>query len=183
MNRIPRNEHPRPDFERENWLCLNGEWDFSYDQPVFDKKIIVPYACETELSGINDKGFHPVVFYRRSFTLPEDMKGKRIFLRFGAVDYESEVFVNGQAVARHTGGQTPFGCDITGALTDGENEITLRAFDDPFDMEMPRGKQLGEKIAQYFLLPHHRHLAERVAGGGGRYASCFLPRDPSARRA
>ena len=52
MNQIPRPEYPRPDFQRENWLPLNGEWDFSFDEPIFDWKILVPFACETKLSGI-----------------------------------------------------------------------------------------------------------------------------------
>ena len=52
MTAIPRSEHPRPDFERDNWMCLNGEWDFSLDEKKFDRKIIVPFAFETKLSGI-----------------------------------------------------------------------------------------------------------------------------------
>ena len=58
MTAIPRSEHPRPDFERDNWMCLNGEWDFSLDEKKFDRTIIVPFAFETELSGIGDKEFH-----------------------------------------------------------------------------------------------------------------------------
>ena len=77
MNQIPRPEYPRPDFQREKWLPLNGEWDFSFDEPIFDQKILVPFACETKLSGIHDTSFHNAVWYRRSFSLPEPMHGCR----------------------------------------------------------------------------------------------------------
>lgn len=87
MNQIPRPEYPRPDFQRENWLPLNGEWDFSFDEPIFDWKILVPFACETKLSGIHDTSFHNAVWYRRSFSLPEPMHDRQILLHFGAVDY------------------------------------------------------------------------------------------------
>ena len=73
MMDMPRSEYPRPQFRRDSWLCLNGEWDFSFENNTFDKKIIVPYACETALSGIEDRGFHKTVWYRRTFSLPEEM--------------------------------------------------------------------------------------------------------------
>lgn len=143
---IPRSEHPRPDFERDNWLCLNGEWEFSIDEPIFDRTIIVPFACETKLSGVCDKGFHKTVWYRRKFLLPERMKGKRVLLHFGAVDYACRLWVNGQYIREHTGGQTGFSADITeNILEDGENILELRVYDDYEDMEMPRGKQFWEK--------------------------------------
>ena len=141
---VPRSEYPRPDFRREHWLCLNGQWDFSIGESTFDKKITVPYACEAPLSGIGDKGFHKTVWYRRTFTLPEEMVGKRILLHFGAVDYICDVWINGQHVCSHTGGQVGFEADITEALLDGENTIQVKAFDDYADPSMPRGKQYWE---------------------------------------
>ena len=141
---VPRSEYPRPDFRRELWLCLNGQWDFSIGESTFDKKITVPYACEAPLSGIGDKGFHKTVWYRRTFTLPEEMVGKRILLHFGAVDYICDVWINGQHVCSHTGGQVGFEADITEALLDGENTIQVKAFDDYADPSMPRGKQYWE---------------------------------------
>lgn len=145
MTRVPRSEYPRPNFRRDNWLCLNGEWDFSIGEKTLDRKIMVPYACETALSGIEDKGFHKTVWYRRKFTLPGEMGGKRILLHFGAVDYQCDVWVNGQYIRSHTGGQTSFEADITDAVdqTD-DNTIELKAEDDYRDMEMPRGKQFWE---------------------------------------
>ena len=145
MTRVPRSEYPRPNFRRDNWLCLNGEWDFSIGEKTLDRKIMVPYACETALSGIEDKGFHKTVWYRRKFTLPGEMGGKRILLHFGAVDYQCDVWVNGQYIRSHTGGQTSFEADITDAVDQtGDNTIELKAEDDYRDMEMPRGKQFWE---------------------------------------
>ena len=145
MTRVPRSEYPRPNFRRDNWLCLNGEWDFSIGEKMLDRKIMVPYACETALSGIEDKGFHKTVWYRRKFTLPGEMGGKRILLHFGAVDYQCDVWVNGQYIRSHTGGQTSFEADITDAVDQtGDNTIELKAEDDYRDMEMPRGKQFWE---------------------------------------
>ena len=142
MNRIPRPEYPRPDFQREKWLPLNGEWDFSFDEPIFDQKILVPFACETKLSGIHDTSFHNAVWYRRSFSLPEPMHDRQILLHFGAVDYTCRLWVNDQFIREHTGGQCGFSADITDALNaSGENVIVLEARDDPADLEMPRGKQ------------------------------------------
>lgn len=145
MTRVPRSEYPRPNFRRDDWLCLNGEWDFSIGEKTLDRKIVVPYACETALSGIEDKGFHKTVWYRRKFTLPGKMGGKRILLHFGAVDYQCDVWVNGQYIRSHTGGQTSFEADITDAVDQtGDNTIELKAEDDYRDMEMPRGKQFWE---------------------------------------
>lgn len=146
MTAIPRSEHPRPDFERDNWMCLNGEWDFSLDEKKFDRTIIVPFAFETELSGIGDKEFHKMVWYRKTFKLPERMKAKRVILHFGAVDYACDLWVNGTYIREHKGGQTSFSADITEAVAaDDENVIELKVFDDYEDMEMPRGKQFWEQ--------------------------------------
>lgn len=142
----PRCEYPRPDFERDNWLSLNGEWAFSIGQKTYDRTIVVPFACETALSGIGACGFHRQVFYRRSVTLPETMHHKRIILHFGAVDYLCRVWVNGQFIQSHTGGQTAFSMDISHAICPEEPfVIEVEAQDDPFDMEMPRGKQFWEE--------------------------------------
>ena len=108
MANLPRSEYPRPNFRRDNWLCLNGEWDFSMGERTFDRTIIVPDACETKLSGIEDTGFHKIVWYRKRFTLPEAMQGKRILLHFGAVDYRCDLWVNGTYIRNHIGGQTTF---------------------------------------------------------------------------
>ena len=151
---FPRPEHPRPDFQRSDWLNLNGEWAFAFDddnaglrekwyQPGHSLKrsILVPFAYQTKLSGIGPTDeIHPVLWYRRSFEIPESMKGRRILLHFGAVDFEAAVYVNGEAAGCHRGGYTPFTLDITRLLKPGENDLCLRVEDRP-DCSQPRGKQ------------------------------------------
>lgn len=140
----PRAEYPRPQFVRDNWLNLNGAWDFSFDTDCFDRTITVPYAYQTKLSGIDLQDFHDIVWYRKAFTLPAAMEGKRILLQFGAVDYRCWLWVNGQYLTEHTGGHVGFQADITGALREGENQIVLKVEDRADDLEMPRGKQFWE---------------------------------------
>ncbi len=142
---IPRNEYPRPQFVRREWINLNGEWEFSFDTDIFDKKITVPYAYQTKLSGINIQDFHDVVWYRRTFAIPEKMLGKVILLHFGAVDYECDVWVNNMFVAHHTGGHIGFDVDISNVIQVGNNEIKLKVKDCASDLEMPRGKQYWEE--------------------------------------
>ena len=149
MSYIPRSEHPRPDFKRDNWMSLNGEWDFSIGTSSFDKSIIVPYACESKLSGIAQTGFHPVVWYGRGFTVPDSMHGKRIILHFGAVDYRCWLWVNGELVKSHIGGQSSFSIDITDQVRfDGSNRLELKVEDDPKNMEQLRGKQFWEESSR-----------------------------------
>ena len=153
-NAIPRPEHPRPDFMRDTFLNLNGVWEFAFDdedvglnegwyQPGFklDRQIVVPFCYQSEASGIGPTDeIHPVMWYRRSFTVPEDMKGRNVLVKFGAVDFEATVYVNGHAVGGHKGGYTPFEVDATPFLREGENDLCLRVEDRP-DPIQPRGKQ------------------------------------------
>jgi beta-galactosidase/beta-glucuronidase len=145
--------HPRPRLTRDRWFDLCGTWAFAYDDDnagldsrwqdhadKFDRQIQVPFPPESELSGINDKGYHPVVWYRRTFPAPQQ-PGERLILHFGAVDYSARVWVNGQLVATHEGGHTPFSADITTVLVEGEQVVVVRAEDRPLDGSMPRGKQ------------------------------------------
>jgi beta-galactosidase/beta-glucuronidase len=153
----PRGEVPNPQFQRPQWLTLNGAWDFEFDDGArgleenwadgahkFTRRITVPYAFETKLSGIGETGFHPVAWYRRSFTVPAEWKGKNVLLCFGAVDYDSTVWVNGRFAGGHEGGGTPFKLDVTPLLKPGTNTVTVRAFDPPTDRSIPRGKQFWE---------------------------------------
>src|SRR5262249_50228503 len=154
---IPRPEYPQPQFEREQWMNLNGRWEFAFDDAnrglddywgagskKFDRSITVPFCFESALSGINDTAFHPWVWYRRSFTTPENWKGRRVLLHFGAVDYRAIVWVNGQRAGGHQGGNTPFKLDITPLLKQGANALVVRAEDPPTDRYIPRGKQYWE---------------------------------------
>ncbi len=160
--------HPRPQFRRAAWRELGGAWGFAYDdadkglrdrwferEEVFSRQINVPYPPESELSGIHDTGFHPVVWYRRSVTLSEAERTSRLVLHFGAVDYKASVWVNGRLVVQHEGGHTPFSADITPYLiADAEQTIVVRAKDDPRDLRQPRGKQYWEKRPGYIW--YHR---------------------------
>lgn len=155
-----RKEYPRPQLQREDWLCLNGEWEFEIDSAEvgvwkkfwtrdhLDQKILVPYCPESDLSGIGHKGFMNCVWYCRSFTLPESFKSKRTVLHFGAVDYLATVYVNGQQIGTHKGGYTPFCFDITDALMEGENVIVLSAVDHGRSRCQPSGKQ-SERLGSY----------------------------------
>ncbi len=155
--KIPRPEFPQPQFQRQDWLTLNGQWQFGFDNDNagldakwyedthgFDRKIVVPYCFESKLSGIGDTSFHPWVWYRRALEIPTDWKGRRVLLHFGAVDYRAMVWVNGQLAGVHEGGNTPFQLDITPLLKNESNFVTVRAEDPPTDRSIPRGKQYWE---------------------------------------
>lgn len=146
--------HPRPRLTRERWVDLCGTWQFAHDdanqgldarwqdhQEPFTREIVVPFPPESEMSGIGDTGYHPIVWYRRTFAAAQN-PGERLILHFGAVDYSARVWVNGQLVATHEGGHSPFSADITTALSaDAEQVVVVRAEDQPLDGTMPRGKQ------------------------------------------
>jgi beta-galactosidase/beta-glucuronidase len=149
---LPRGEHPRPQLQRAQWRSLDGAWRFTYEddgprwaephEVVFDREIQVPFPPESTASGIGDQGFHDTLWYGRIVELAEHPRNQRLILHFGAVDYTAKVWVNGQLVAEHVGGSTPFSADITDAVgLDDRFEIVVRAFDDPFDLTQPRGKQ------------------------------------------
>lgn len=153
----PRPEYPRPQLERAEWQNLNGEWLFDFDDAdcglrerwhenhAYGQKITVPFAFQAPLSGIGTNDFHDIVWYERSFDVPTTWKDKQILLHFGAVDYRAIVWVNGQFVTHHEGGHVPFKADITAALKDGANRITVRVEDLAQDREQPRGKQYWER--------------------------------------
>lgn len=153
-SQIPRSEHPKPQFVRDEWINLNGQWDFAMDSDVvgvkeswqndpakFNNKITVPFCVESKLSGIGRTDFIKAVWYRRSFSLPKAWSGKRVFLHFGAVDYECRAWVNGKEVGRHYGGSVSFSFEITDALKEGDNEMVVYAFDDVLSDVQPSGKQ------------------------------------------
>lgn len=162
-NRIPRPEHPRPDQKRESWLSLNGEWEFEIDnalvgtekkffeRPSLDGRITVPFSPESPLSGVGHTDFMLSVWYRRDIELPASFAGKRILLHFGACDYETTVYVNGRLQGTHRGGYTPFVYDITDALRESGNYITVCAKDDVRSGMQVSGKQ-SERLHSYGCL-------------------------------
>ncbi len=157
MNNIPRCEHPNPQFMRDNWLCLNGEWQFTIDNErsgvakkffeddvTFDSKIIVPFCPESKLSGLAHTDFMNAVWYKRTLDLTEAQLNSVVRLNFGAVDYKASVYVNGTLAATHKGGYTPFYVDINSFAKVGANIITVYAEDSVRCPMVPRGKQSEE---------------------------------------
>ena len=145
-------DHPRPQFQRSVWYCLNGTWEFHIDtegtkaEPIevgWDREILVPFSPETSASGVGHPGFYSVVWYQQTFLAPELKAGQRLILHFEAVDYHASVWVNGVKVCVHQGGYTPFSADITAALHEPNEsqEVVVRAEDDPAGSFKARGKQ------------------------------------------
>ncbi|HET7616677.1 MAG TPA: beta galactosidase jelly roll domain-containing protein, partial [Bacillales bacterium] len=148
-----RGEYPRPQFSRKDWLNLNGEWNFAFDdenvgedQRWFQtldhgRNITVPFTYETKASGIGDESYHPYVWYERSIDIPEEYKDKRVILRFQASDYITKVWVNGQFVGDHRGGYAAFSFDITSHLNgESDNRLSVKV-EDSRSCYQPRGKQ------------------------------------------
>ena len=149
---IDRNEYPRPQFVRNEWVCLNGKWEFEIDQGdsglergLLKRKlkdhINIPFCPESKLSGICNKDYLNSVWYRRELTIPSDWKGKRILLHFQAVDYDATVWINEVEVGRHRGGFSPFSIDITESIQPGESKQLVVRARDRDDLPQPRGKQ------------------------------------------
>jgi len=152
---VPRPEHPRPDMQRENWMTLNGEWQFEIDKAAdgeargltygkdLSAKITVPFSPESKLSGLGMGNSQKLkdVWYRRTFDVPPAMKDKRMRIHFGGVDYRSWVYINGQLAGSHIGGSAAFNFEITGFLKAGPNEVVVKVLDDMWSGLQPRGKQ------------------------------------------
>jgi len=180
----PTVSHPHPQLVRPDWTDLSGPWGFAFDDggvgiaeqwqgrtEPFDRTIVVPFPFESSASGIGDTGYHPVVWYRRTIRATV-RPGNRLLLHFGAVDYRAHVWVNGNAVAYHEGGHTPFSADVTAALDpSGEQVVVVRAEDDPRDLRQPRGKQDWE------LEPH----AIWYARTSGIWQTVWLEEVPESR--
>ncbi len=154
---IPRPEHPKPQFQRENWVNLNGTWDFEIDngrsgqarklyedEAEYKLSINVPFCPESKLSGLAHKDFLYGVWYRRKVCIdPEKLTGL-VFLHIGAADWKTSVYINGRPAGNHEGGYVSFKVDITDAVHPGENTIVICCEDDERDPMIPRGKQSEE---------------------------------------
>lgn len=144
-------EYPRPIMERSEWMNLNGLWEYSiidkgsHLPQSYDGNILVPFAIESSLSGVGKRvGDKKELVYHRSFKIDSKWKGKNVLLHFGAVDWKTDVWVNGIKVGSHKGGFTPFTFDITYALhTKGDNSIVVKVWDPTDKGFQPRGKQVS----------------------------------------
>ena len=142
-----REEYPRPDFVRQQWMNLNGTWDF-YVQGQ-KREIQVPFVCQSALSGIGERIREDQVVYERTFRIPGDWKGKEILLNYEAVDYSCRVLVNGRLAGEHRGGQTPFSFNITQLLEGGEEHLRVEVTDPLEDEKIARGKQFWKETSQF----------------------------------
>ncbi len=151
---IPRAEYPRPQFERNAWINLNGEWTYSFDfggsglerewfkSTGFDQKIIVPFCPESKLSGVEYKDFINHMWYHRTISIPQDWANKQVLLNFGAVYYKSEIYIDGVFAARHFGGTSSFQVDITPYVKAGQtHNLVVYVESDVRGTHQPSGKQ------------------------------------------
>lgn len=176
------NGYPRPQLERKEWLNLNGEWQFLFDDekrgekekwyehfPEETGRIQVPYTYETKYSGMGEEKFHPVVWYHREIEI--DRVENRRLLHFEGIDYIAKVWVNGQFVGMHTGGYARFTIDISDYIVPGKNSITVRA-EDSMSCVQPRGKQLLEsRKLRVLVCADNRNLENSLDGGSSGYLS------------
>lgn len=144
-------EYPRPIMERTDWKNLNGLWDYAVlpvgttEPSSFDGKILVPFAIESSLSGVQKSvGKDNELWYHQTFTIPSGWKGKNVLLHFGAVDWKAEVFVNDVKIGSHIGGYAPFSFDITPYLVAGKQKLVVKVWDPTTDGFQPVGKQRND---------------------------------------
>lgn len=145
-------EYPRPIMERADWQNLNGEWDYAIrpkgevEPATFDGKILVPFAVESSLSGVQQMvGQENELWYKRTFQVPAAWKGKEILLHFGAVDWQADVFVDDVLIGSHVGGYTPFSLNVTPYLSakSATHKLVVRVWDPSDKGYQPRGKQVS----------------------------------------
>jgi beta-galactosidase/beta-glucuronidase len=142
-------EYPRPIMERKEWKNLNGLWNYAIQEvgksapTKYDGQILVPFAVESSLSGVmKEVGAKNELWYNTTFSVESKWKDKNVLLHFGAVDWKTEVWLNGVKIGTHTGGYTPFSFDITPFITGKTEQLTLKVWDPSNEGPQPRGKQV-----------------------------------------
>lgn len=142
-------EYPRPIMERKEWKNLNGLWNYAIQEAgkptpaKYDGQILVPFAVESSLSGVmKEVGVKNELWYNTTFNIESNWKGQNILLHFGAVDWKTEIWLNGVKVGSHTGGYTPFSFDITPFISGTTQQLTVKVWDPSNDGPQPRGKQV-----------------------------------------
>ncbi|WP_304056034.1 glycoside hydrolase family 2 protein [Levilactobacillus namurensis] len=141
--------YPNPQFIRQDWLDLNGEWQVYFpsateradqfpQRQAFTETIQVPYSYTFKKSQVAQRPYQPVMWYRRTFTVTPEA-AHHYLLHFEAVDYHCQVWLNGTMVQEHTGGHTPFCVDVTDQLR-ANNELVVRV-EDFNATTQPLGKQ------------------------------------------
>lgn len=161
MSNLPREEYPRPQLQRQEWKNLNGTWSFAFDDlreglkekwylgHSYPLKIVVPYVYQSKLSGILEHAVHDVVWYETKVRMENKKDGnqKRVLLHFGASDYRTRVWVNGNYIGIHEGGHSSFTFEISHAIEE-ENRITVMVEDESRNLELPRGKQFWKEASE-----------------------------------
>ena len=150
VDAMPLAEYPRPQMRRDSYLCLNGTWQYAI-LPEFSKledyqgDILVPFSPETQLSGV-EKTVTPkdALYYKKEFTVERKFFQDITLLHFTAVDYYCEVSLNGQSLGSHKGGFLPFTFDVSEALHEGKNVLTLKVLDPTDTSYIARGKQVSK---------------------------------------
>jgi beta-galactosidase/beta-glucuronidase len=154
QNSIPRPEYPRPQFRRSDWMNLNGKWTYCFDSGLsgrdrklqksqgFKDEILVPFCPESKLSGVEYKDFIQGMWYHRVISVPKEWAGSTILLHFGGVDYESEIFIDGETAGKHWGGMGGFAVDVTRFVRPGKiHHLVVAVRDDTRSGMQPGGKQ------------------------------------------
>lgn len=157
----PRPEYPRPQFERAEWVNLNGTWTYAFDfgrtgqekdwakQSSFDGKITVPFCPESSLSGVQHTDFINAIWYQRTINVPAAWAGKKILLNFGAVDYDAHIYIDGQIVGRHKGAGSSFSCDITKYVQAGKSHNLVVQVEDNLRSGLQPGGKQSSRLNSY----------------------------------
>lgn len=151
-------EYPRPQMVREDWINLNGMWNYAVtsadvqDSECADGKILVPFSIESALSGVGRRVTgEDALWYEREIVVPARWKGKRVMLNFGAVDWHAQVYVDGEFAGEHKGGYAPFTFDITDLLKKGrKHSLKVKVLDATDKSWQPRGKQILEPYGVWY---------------------------------